>query len=220
MKILAAISSILFHPLLILFYSLFLLMSLKPHLFGAVHWSEQSLLLILIFIYTCLVPGIGFLLLRFTGLVKNFSMPDRYDRFAPLIICAIFNLWMWVNLKSQSQIPKLMIAFILTSIISIFIAFVFNTRIKVSLHAIGISAFCCLWLLVRLQHSDDGILQFRFSKSGLSGFHLNHLIGISFILVGWVGTTRLFLKAHEPVELYLGYFIGAISVILAFSYTF
>ncbi|MBK9222352.1 MAG: hypothetical protein IPO16_09540 [Saprospiraceae bacterium] len=220
MKTISHIFSFVFHPLLVLFYSLFLLICLKPHLFGALHWQDQSLLLILIFIYTCVVPAIGFVLLKFTGFVKTFRMEDRMDRFGPLIICAIFYLWLWVNLKSQDQIPKLMIAFILASILSIFLAFALNTKIKVSLHTIAFGAFVTFWIFLRLYHSEDGILQFRFLKSGVSGFHVNHLIGISLVLAGFIGTCRLYLKAHDASELYLGYFVGIFSTILAFSYTF
>jgi hypothetical protein len=220
MRLLAIITSYVFHPLLILFYSLFLLLCLKPHLIGALHWSEQSLLIILIFIYTCLVPAIGIALLKFTGLVKNFNMEDKYDRYGPLIICAVFYLWLWVNLKAQDNIPKLLIAFILTSIICIFLAFVLNLKIKVSLHAMSIAAFASFWIMIRLFHSEDHIYYFRFLKSTVSTFHLHHLIGLSIILAGWIGTCRLYLKAHTAEELYLGYFVGVFSTILAFSYTF
>lgn len=220
MRILAQITSILFHPLLILFYSLFLLLCLKPHLIGALHWSEQTLLIILIFIYTCVVPAIGIALLKFTGLVKSYEMKDRIDRYAPLIICAIFYLWLWVNLKAQDNIPKLLIAFILASVIGIFFAFVINLKMRISLHAMAIAAFCSYWIIIRFWFSDDHIYQFRFLPSSVSAFEIHHLIGISLLLAGWIGTSRLILKAHDHTELYLGYFIGVISVILAFSYTY
>jgi len=220
MRILAIITSYLFHPLLVLFYSLFLLLCLNPHLFGAMHWSEQSLLLILLFIYTCFVPAIGFALLRFTGFIQSFEMRERTDRFGPLIICAVFYLWMYVNLKSQDQIPKLMICFMLASIISIFLAFAINTKFKISLHSIAFGAFIAFWVLLRFNHLDTSLLNFRFVKSGLSAFNVNHLIAVSCLVGGWIGTCRLYLNAHTAAEIYLGYLVGIISSILAFSYIF
>ncbi len=219
-KFLARLSSILYHPLLILFYSIFLLLCLKPHLIGAYHWSEQGLLIILIFIYTFVVPAIGISLLKFTGLVKSFDMSDKYERYGPLLICAVFYLWLWVNLRAQENIPKLLLAFILCSILCIFLAFIFNLFVKVSLHTMSIASFVCFWIIIRFYHSEDQILYFRFFKSAVSGFHLDHLIGLSLLLAGWIGTSRLLLKAHDPSEVYLGYFVGLISTILAFSYTF
>lgn len=220
MRILANISSYLFHPLLVLFYSLFLLLCLNPHLFGSMHWSEQSLLLILLFIYTCFVPAIGFALLRFTGFIQSFEMRERTDRFGPLIICAVFYLWMYVNLKSQGQIPKLMICFMLASIISIFMAFAINTKFKISLHSIAFGAFIAFWVLLRFNNSDASLLNFRFLKSGLSAFNVNHLIAVSCVVGGWIGTCRLYLNAHTADEIYIGYFVGIISSILAFTYIF
>ncbi|MBL7820469.1 MAG: hypothetical protein JNL65_07620 [Saprospiraceae bacterium] len=220
MRLLANFSSYIFHPLLVLFYSLFLLLCLNPHLFGSMHWSEQSLLLILLFIYTCLVPAIGFALLRFTGFIQSFEMRERTDRFGPLIICAVFYLWMYVNLKSQEQIPRLMICFILASIISIFLAFAINTKVKISLHSIAFGAFIAFWVLLRFNNLNEAVLNFRFIKTGLSAFNVNHLIAISCVLGGWIGTCRLYLKAHTAEELYLGYLVGIISSILAFSYIF
>ncbi len=220
MRLVAQISSIVFHPMLVLFYAVFLLLCYNPHLFGSSHWTEQSLLLILLFIYTCFVPAIGFALLRFTGFMKSFQMSERTDRFGPLIICAVFYLWMYINLKSQDQIPALMICFLLTAIISIFLAFAINTKIKISLHSIAFGAFIAYWILLRWNHLDLSGIYFRFNKSGVSAFSIHHLIGLSCIAGGWIGTCRLYLKAHTHEEIYLGYFVGIISAILAFSYTF
>jgi hypothetical protein len=220
MKFTARMSSYIFHPLLILFYSLFLLLCLKPHLMGAYHWSEQSLLIILLFIYTFVVPAIGILLLKFTGLVKTLNMEDKYERYGPLIICAVFYLWLWVNLRSQDNIPKLMLAFILSSILCIFLAFIFNLLIKISLHTMSMASFACFWIIIRWFHTDDHVYYFRFIKSGISTFHIHHMIGLSLVIAGWIGTCRLSLKAHDTTEVYLGYIIGIISTILAFAYTF
>lgn len=220
LKVLALISSYIFHPIFLLFYSLFLLLCLKPHLFGVLVWSEQTVLLLLTFIYTVFIPSIAIGLMRWTGLLKTFSMADRFDRFIPLIICAVFNLWLWINLKSQDQIPKLMTAFVLSAVICIFLAFIINTTLKMSLHTAAWACFCTLWVFVRKDFSQDLVFLFRFEKEAVSSFHLHALMAFSIILAGWVGSCRLYLKAHTPDELFIGYIVGVISTILAFSYTF
>lgn len=217
---LALFSSYIFHPIFLLFYSLFLLLCLKPHLFGVLVWSEQSVLLLLTFIYTVFIPSIAIGLMKWTGLLKSFSMDDRFDRFIPLIICAIFNLWLWINLKSQENIPKLMTAFVLSAIICIFIAFVINTKLKLSLHATSWASFCCLWWMVRFHLPEDSIFFFRFCREGVSAFHIHGLLMISVLLAAWIGSCRLYLKAHTRDEIFIGYIVGIISTILAFSYTF
>lgn len=220
LKVLARISSYIFHPIFLLFYALFLLLCLKPHLFGVVVWSEQKILMLLVFIYTVFIPAVAIGLMRWTGLLKSFQMQDRFDRFIPLIICAVFNLWLWINLKSQDQIPKLMTAFVLSAVICIFLAFIINTKLKMSLHAAAWACFCTLWVFVRKDFSQDLVFLFRFEKESVSTFHLHALIAISLILAGFVGSCRLYIKAHSRDELFIGYIVGVISTILAFSYTF
>ncbi|MCC6754387.1 MAG: hypothetical protein IT266_10445 [Saprospiraceae bacterium] len=220
MRTLAQITAYLFHPLLMVFAALFLLLCLKPHLFGVPVWTEQATLVVLIFIYTCFIPAVAMGLLRLTGLLKRLDMPERHDRFIPMIICAIFYLWLWINLKSQPGIPPLMNATILVSIVGVFMAFIANTLIKISLHGVAMGAFCTLWWLIRTGHSADGVLRFRFAETGVSEVHLHSLIAGSLIVAGWVGLTRLWLGAHRPSEWYLGLAVGCLSAILAFSYTF
>lgn len=193
---------------------------LKPHWFGVHFFHESHLLIVLIFIYTCFIPLIGITLLKFIGFINTFEMREKQERIAPLLICMIFYLWLWVNLKNNNAAPKALIAFILTAIIALSLSFVINNWIKISLHAVSISAFLCLWLRIRISHSQDGVYFFRFAETQLSNFHIHHIIIISFILLGWVGTARLILHAHQQDEIYIGYLVGAISTIIAFSYIF
>lgn len=219
-KQISKISAFIFHPIFLFFYTIALILMLKPHLFGAVHWSEQHLLLVLTIIYTCVLPLIGVALLKFIGFVKSFELKDRYERYGPLIVCSVFYLWMWMNLKSQQNVPNILLAFILGAILSLFIAFAFNVRYKISLHTLAAGCVICFWILLRFYHCDDHVFYFRFSKAGLSGLHINNFIMICFVLAGWIGTTRLLLKAHTPAEVYMGYVLGALAMILAYNYTF
>ena len=58
------------------------------------HWSEQSLLLILLFIYTCLVPAIGFALhFVLPGLFRVFEMRGTHRSIWTLdYLCRILSL--------------------------------------------------------------------------------------------------------------------------------
>ena len=81
-------------------------MCLKPHWFGIHHVKEAGLLILLVLIYTIIIPIIGILLLRFIGLIKTIHLEDKMDRIAPLIICIVFYLWLYINLK-QNRISQL-----------------------------------------------------------------------------------------------------------------
>jgi hypothetical protein len=217
---LSKITAFILHPLFLFFYTIVLMLVLKPHLFGAVHWTEQHLLLVLAIIYTCVLPLIGVALLKFIGFIKDFQLKDRYERYAPIMVCSVFYLWMWMNLKSQKDVPNILLAFILGAILSLFLAFAFNVRYKVSLHALAASCVLSFWLLMRYYHCDDHVYYFRFSSSELSGLHINQFIMIFVVITGWIGTSRLLLKAHTPSEVYMGYTLGAMAMGMAYAYTF
>ncbi|MBK8242735.1 MAG: hypothetical protein IPK88_04860 [Saprospiraceae bacterium] len=217
---LAHITSYLLHPLFILLYNSLLLMCLKPHWFGIHHVKEAGLLILLILIYTIIIPIIGILLLRFIGLIKTIQLEDKMDRIAPLIICIVFYLWLYINLKQNPDMPKAFLSLILGSIISLCLAFVINNWVKVSLHTIAMGGLICFWLIIRYYFCTDDIMYFRFKETEVSRFHIHQLLGISLILGGWIGTSRLFLKAHTSEEIYLGYVIGIISIIIAFKYMY
>ncbi|MDQ3141685.1 MAG: hypothetical protein M3Q56_05500 [Bacteroidota bacterium] len=146
-------------------------------------------------------------------------MKDKYDRIAPIIICLTFYLWLWINLKQNENVSRIFIAFILSSIVSMILSFIINQWLKLSLHTVSMGAFISFWILIRQQYSAEGILNFRFLSEQTSGFHLHHLIGISFILAGAIGTSRLILQTHTLKEVLLGYAVGILSTIFAFSFT-
>ena len=201
---LAHITSYLLHPIFILLYNSLLLMCLKPHWFGIHHVKEAGLLILLVLIYTIIIPIIGILLLRFIGLIKTIHLEDKMDRIAPL----------------NPDMPKAFLSLILGSIISLCLAFVINNWLKVSLHTIAIGGLICFWLIIRYYFCTDDIMYFRFKETEVSRFHIHQLLGISLILGGWIGTSRLYLKAHTSEEVYLGYVIGIISIIIAFKYMY
>ena len=217
---LAKITAALFHPIFMFFYGFLLMLSLKPHWFGVHHIQEQHLMIVLVFIYTCFIPIIGIVVLKKIGFIQTFEIQEKRERIAPLMICLVFYLWLWVNLKNQDSIPSVLIAFVLSTIIALSMSFVINNWIKISLHAVGISAFLGLWLKIRFYHSQDGVFFFRFQPDHVSGFHLHHLIFNSILAAGWIGSSRLLLKAHEHREIYIGYLVGFLSVIIAFAITF
>jgi membrane-associated phospholipid phosphatase len=47
---------------------------------------------------------------------------------------------------------------------------------------------------------------------------LNVVLLMAILLAGLVGTSRLSLKAHEPMDLYGGYFIGLIGQFVAMRF--
>ncbi|MEP7195055.1 MAG: hypothetical protein ABI851_00945 [Saprospiraceae bacterium] len=217
LKFTARFSSFILHPIFLLVLNLFLLLSIKPYWFGVKNWSEKSLLIILVGIYTILIPGISIVMLKFLNLIKSFQMRDKYDRIIPLIICMIFYLWLWVNLKRDLSIPDLWIVFLLSTVIATGLSIAINNWITLSLHMIGMTITTVFWIIIRMNYCENYDCNFKFTSAGLNNFNLDYLIMILILLSGWTASVRLYLKAHKIKEIITGIAIGAFSILLAYK---
>ncbi len=214
-KAIAQISSYLFHPIFYLTLNLLLLMCIKPHWFGINHWTEKSILLVLVSIYSIFIPGISILMLKVLGVINSLELKEKHERIIPLIIVMIFNLWLWINLKQDSGVPTYWIFFILTSVVSIGLSLSINNWIKTSLHTVGIITSMILWLILSFHHCGDQPCFINFEKHNYS-LSIEYFIMILFILSGWIITSRLILGAHNMKEILSGIIISMLSVIIAY----
>jgi len=218
LKVLAKIISILFHPLFGFPYTFFMLLCLKPHWFSIRHFSEAGMLLILVVIYTCIIPMIAIGMMKFVGLIKSFELLEKTERILPLIVCLIFYLWMYINMKQDTSLPPAFLALLLSCIIAISLAFVINNWIKISLHALVMGAILAFWIKIRFGESTATDHYFRFTEDTISTFHLNHWLSIWLFLSGLVMSSRLILSAHNRTEIYLGFITGIVAILLGFSH--
>jgi membrane-associated phospholipid phosphatase len=219
MKIIAKFISIIFHPLIITTYVLILLMAFNPYVFGAQQAKARMVLVLLVFFSTFLIPGIAVALMKFIGLVDSFEMEDSKQRILPYIACGIFYLWMFVNIVHNPDIPFIFSAFILGATAALFIAFIINIFSKISLHAIGAGGLVGIVVLILASRFASGMLV---DVPLLGTYELNVLavLMIVLILAGLIGSARLILKAHEPKDIFGGFFLGFCTQFLAFIILF
>lgn len=218
MKTLARISAYLLHPVFGFISTFFLLMCLKPYWFGMTHFSEGGVLLALVAVYTCLIPVLAIVLLKFAGMIKSLEMEERTERIIPLVICLIFYLWMYINTRQDASQPPAFMAFQLGSIIALSLAFVLNNWMKISLHSLVMGAILAFWIRIRLDSGAGTDLYFTFSKSGPGSLHLNHWISTWIFLTGWIASARLITGAHERHEVYGGLVVGIVAILLGFNF--
>jgi membrane-associated phospholipid phosphatase len=57
-------------------------------------------------------------------------------------------------------------------------------------------------------------------SSGVFEISMLHLLMAVIVVAGAVGTARLLLKAHEPSDVFGGYFIGFVAQFFAFAFVF
>ena len=137
-------------------------------------------------------------------------MQDKQERIGPYIMAGVFYLWLFKNLTSGGQTPYLYTVFVLGSTIGLFIVFFVNIFTKISAHACGMGGLVAMIILLIYYWSGQGMVDFGpFSISWLL------LLVLTVLLAGAVGSARLALLAHTPVDLWRGYAVGFAGILVA-----
>jgi hypothetical protein len=196
-----------------------LLLIINPYLFSIQNEKALGILIIYVVMLTIVMPGITVLLMRAMGFVNSIHLKERTERIIPLIITGGFYLWLFVNIYENTTIPLAFSIFVLGSTIGLFLTFFFSLFTKVSLHTTGVGGLFIGILLIKYNFSYDS---FALNLGSLGNYAVSTdvLIFISLFLAGLVGTSRLILKAHSLNEVAIGYLIGILSQLIAFSFLF
>ena len=216
----AFILSVIFHPLLVPTYMLLTLLWVNPFLFGVPSPGEPLALqtLVMIFLYTFAIPGIAILIMKGLDMIDSITMEDRMDRIGPYLLVGILYLWVYYNLTNQSSIPPIFSAFLLGATIGLFLAFFLNLFTKISAHAVGMGGLSAVVLITALQFSPGSFSLHLFGYDYRVSTTL--LLLLTILLAGLVGTSRLRLKAHEPIDVYGGYLVGFAAQFIALRFYF
>lgn len=212
MKLAAQAISVVFHPLFMVTYMAILLSFINPYLFGVKHPSENVLFIIQVFVSTFFLPAMTTFLMMAMGFVESLEMEDHKERIGPLIATCVFYMWLWFNFYNYEKTPTAFNVFLLGATIALVLAFVINVFSKISLHALGVGGLLGMVVITMLHFSYGSFLVYGYS------IQMAHLLMAVIFISGLVGTARLYLEAHEPMDLYGGFFIGLGTQFLALAF--
>ena len=190
---------------------LLVLLAINPFAFGVGGFDDRKVfpLILMIFFSTFLIPAAGILLLKPLGFIQTYQMETQKERHGPYIISAIFYLWVLKNVMTKGILPPLYTAFLLGATLGLLLAFFANIFFKISAHAIGMGGLVMAILFTAWRWGSAAVPVGVFSVS------LNLVLWVAVAVAGLVGTARLVLKAHEPAQVYAGYFVGAAAMCAA-----
>ena len=195
-------------------YMLVVLLVSNPYQFGVFSIADQWKLILLVFLSTFVMPAFALVLMRSLNMVESISLHERKERIGPYIITAVFYLWMFVNFKHNQTIPFALTVAALGATIALFGVFFFNNFTKISAHAAGVGGLLGLTAINSFYFSFD-----TFSLNtwlfGTLEVSTNFLLLLVIVLAGIVCTSRLFLKAHTPGQVYSGLAVGFVAQFLA-----
>lgn len=211
-RILHQLVSIVFNPLLIVFYLLFLMTVINPFDFVGFEGTQKHMLFFQVIISTLILPGIAIVMLYSLGLINSIELGNAKERMFPFIAAAIFYLWLFANLVYNPTIPKMLTVVVFGAILGLFAAMVVNLFIKLSIHCLGVGSLFSSVVIIAYEWSllFDRNVAFNENTMAL-------LIVLCILIAGLVGSARLQLKVHTLKEVYTGYFVGIISPLLSYT---
>lgn len=190
-KLLSQIFSVLFHPMLMPVLGIFLIFNLGSHL-SFMPYEAKRAIYITVFLTTCILPISLLPLLYQFKAIKSFAMQTSRERLWPIIFTALFSYLGLLLLKKMGLSGVLQI-FILSTLIALFAAGAITVFWKISLHMMGIGGVTGAILAMGLRYNLDVTL----------------FLSLLILASGLTGSSRLYLGAHTPAQVYAGYFLGA-----------
>ena len=200
LRIAARLISYLFHPLFIPVYVILFLLYEVRLFTDKTEWQKSLVLIQFVVSYT-LLPLITILLMKALGFVKSVYLKTQKDRILPYVVCQVFYFWAWYVSKNVGY-PKIVVMFTLAVFLASALGLILNSYLKISMHTISLGVVCALLLIGGM----------------LTSHNYGPYIAIAFFITGLTCTARLIDSNHSTKEVYIGFFAGALAMVIAYIF--
>ena len=206
LRIPARILSTVFHPFLVPVYCCLLLFAFHHFRYVNVPYKQKVVTVGIVFCFTFLNPALAIVIMNKLELVDSVNLRKQKDRILPYIAGLTFSIWLtYMAIKPGNHpiVPydKLFMHTMLAGTISLILSFLGNIVLKTSLHMLGMG----------------GLVGFLMFTAQYAEVDTQWLFVGSLLMAGAVGSSRIILKAHQPAEVYCGFFLGWVSQFLSFQ---
>ncbi len=195
----ARIISALLHPLLIPTYIFILLLNLPVYFSIVLPVNAKLMIIGTVLITTGFIPAVFIFFMLKKGLVTSIYMNDREERTFPYVIAVIF-FYLTYYLLKRLQLSPVYHYFMAGATFLVIMTLLINIFWKISSHMVAMGAATGMII-------------------GLSlylGVYFSLLIYAMILLSGLVGFARLRLDSHTQAQVYTGYALGLITVMILF----
>ena len=190
-----------FHPMIMPTLAVLIVFSIPSYVSFSIPTSARRLITGLVFLNTCIAPFLVILVMKKTGLIKDFYLQDRNERVYPIMVSVFFYLFTYYLFR-QAHLPSLLNYFVMGATLLVLLGFVITFYWKISLHMMSMGGFTGYLIAVSL----------------ILGYELHMLIIGSVLVSGLVGSARIKLNAHNPSQVYVGFVTGILLMLLLFFY--
>ncbi len=191
---LARTLSVVLHPVLMPVYILYLLFHI-PSWFLLIPEGVKWYCYLVTLFMLLLLPLACLPLLRHLRFIKDYHLDNKQERIYPVLTVVVFaflGFWLLGRVAYTDIVQQLyLVMIVLLSLFS-----VITLRWKISMHMTAIGGVCGFLLVLGLKYSGDVRSSFM----------------TMLVLAGLLASSRLYLKKHTPLQVYLGFLFGAVFV--------
>lgn len=191
--------SFVFHPILIPTYVTAFLLYIHPMAFAGYGDREKFFVMVAVFFSSGFLPAFSVFLMERLGFVTSIFLRTQRERIIPYAAAIIFYFWIWYVFRNQQRTPIYFVQFLLGTFLGVCSAWMWNIKLKVSMHATGAGGLMMFFVLQALTGQDTTA----------------QYLATAFLVTGIICTSRLIVSDHSKVEIYLGLFTGMACQLVA-----
>lgn len=199
MKFIAQSVSYLFHPLLVPLYGLFFIFN-SASVFSLIPFSTQVYCYFVTFVAMLLMPLLGMIVFKKMGFISSYDLSVKQERVYPALV-AIFSAFVGFYLIGKLPYTNIVQQLYLVLIIVLSGFSIITLRWKMSMHMTAAGAVCGFITIIGFRYWGE----------------VRESLMVILILSGILATCRLYLKKHNPAQIYAGFLFG-LSFVVAILY--
>jgi hypothetical protein len=196
LNIIAKGISYLFHPLIIPTIGCIAIFNSGFYL-DYLPYSVKNSVYIIVFILTFLLPTMIIPALYFQRLISSINMDKKEERLLPMMIVVIM-YGLSYYFMHRAGFPPLLLNFLIGCISTIVISLLITIKWKISLHTAGLGGLTALIFFLIFSYS----------------LNLDLYFSLAILISGLTGTARMITGSHKPLQIYAGFFVGFLSVMI------
>lgn len=161
--------------------------------------NQKWIITAMIFSFSFLLPVINIYILYRLNRISSLKMEDQRERTFPYVLTSCFYFGLFYLFLDLSVWPSIKIL-IFGGGLTILLTAIINIKYKISAHMVGIGGLVGSLLVISYVLKFNAVPQ----------------MGIVILVAGVIATSRLYLKAHEPKQIYTGFFLGLVTQVTVF----
>lgn len=193
------IFSIVLHPVFLPIYGLLIIFN-APTFLVHLPASLKRIIFLLATINMAIVPIALLPFLKYRNLIQTYHIDKRQERILPLAIGTMMYIVTTVIFFSY-EIPQIIKSFVLSASLCSVIILGITFYWKVSIHSAGMGALLASVTVLSTRMMAD----------------LSIIWIVLLILSGLLLSARLYLKSHNPLQIYIGFLTGFLSVFIVMT---